>query len=153
MFVCEDDKSLRSSFFLDLGGLVDANNTIPINIVYHSKNFYDSQSININRNTYTSTKIDRMKINYKNIKTGIEKLYADCYVPEKKTFYITADTPIGYLKTRNTTLKPKCLRISEVLNYSYSILVILHTLIYYQLSLEKRNMLWRAARHRRILGF
>ena len=84
MFVCEDDKSLRSSFFLDLGGLLDSDNTIPINIVYHAKNFYDSQMININRNTYTSTKIDRMKINYKNIKVGIEKLYADFYIPGKK---------------------------------------------------------------------
>lgn len=84
MVVCEDDKQLKSTFFLDIGHLLKKYNSIPIHILYHSENFYNSLSIEINKDTYISKKIKTNNINYKEIKNSIKTIYKKYYNPNKK---------------------------------------------------------------------
>ena len=87
MLVYEDDKKLVSSFFHDLTGLLKKDNNIPINIFYYSYDFFGSQYIKINRDSYTSQKIKNIPDTYKYIKPKFEELYNKFYIKGKKNIF------------------------------------------------------------------
>lgn len=105
MIICEDDKQLKSTFFLDIGNLLKKNNNIPIHIIYHSEHFYDSFFIKITKDTFTSTKIKKIKINYANIKKSVETIYNKFYNPRKKNILYYGGHSHWLFKDTNTCLK------------------------------------------------
>lgn len=105
MIVCEDDKQLKSTFFLDIGNLLKKNNNIPIHIIYHSEHFYDSFFITIHKETFTSRKINKMKINYANVKKSIETIYNQFYNPRKKNILYYGGHSNWLFKDAKTCLK------------------------------------------------
>ena len=87
MFVFEDDRKLQSSFFHDLNGLLKKTNKIPITIIYHSTDFFGSQLIHIDQDSYTAQKIKDIPINYKMFKKEMEDLYNTYYIKGRKNIF------------------------------------------------------------------
>lgn len=105
MIICEDDLQLKSTFFLDIGNLLKTNNNIPIHIIYHSEHFYNSFFIKINRESFTSTKIKKININYRNVKKSIETMYNNFYNPRKKNILYYGGHSNWLFKDSKTCLK------------------------------------------------
>lgn len=105
MIVCEDDKHLKSTFFLDLGHLMQSTNTIPIHILYHSEHYYHSLYIKVYKDSYISKKLKKRKINYKLIQQSIEWMYKTHYLPGRKNILYYGGHSNWLFKDFKTSLK------------------------------------------------
>jgi hypothetical protein len=88
IYIYEDDKNMRSSFYNDLNDLLLSENKIPINIMYHSYHFFGSSMISIDRDKYSAKKVKTIPLKYKYIKKDMTKFYKKYYVEGKKNIFI-----------------------------------------------------------------
>ena len=105
MFVYEDDEKMVSPFFHDLACLLKKDNNIPINIFYYSYDFFGSQYIKINRDSYTSQKIKHIPDTYKHIKPKFEELYNKFYIKGKKNIFYYGGHATSIFKDTKYALK------------------------------------------------
>ena len=115
MVVCEDDKHLKSTFFLDLGHLMQSTNAIPIHILYHSEHYYHSLYIQVYKDTYVSKKLRKRKITHKLIQQSIEWMYTTHSIPGRKNILYYGGHSNWLFQDFKTSLKTNIFeRIADV---------------------------------------
>lgn len=88
IYIYEDDKNLRSSFYEDINDLLIAKNKIPINIIYHSHYFYGSAMISIDGDKYTAKKIETTPCKYKYLKKDMTNFFKENYKKGMKNIFL-----------------------------------------------------------------
>jgi hypothetical protein len=105
IYIYEDDKSLRSSFYNDLSDLLIAKNKIPINIMYHSHYFFGSMMISIDGDKYIGKKIETIPCKYKYLKKDMTKFFKKNYKKGLKNIFIYGGHSHYIFKDPNLSLK------------------------------------------------
>jgi hypothetical protein len=88
IYIVEDDRNMSSSFFHDLVGLLDSSNKIPINIMYHSYNFFGDYTVKIIGDMMTFLKVEKVEINSEVLRRDLYSFYKKHYIAGKKNILV-----------------------------------------------------------------